>query len=186
MKPTLFTAHERALWNQTHTFAAEAHSGQRRKYTGVPYIFHPYAIACVISDIPGRPMWAVQAALLHDVVEDTSRTATEIDILFGTRVEEAVFVLTDVKSPDLNRDARKAATRARFAERAGYWERAVKLADIANNLDGPDGILRHDPGFAVTMIREVRLLLPHLVVTGPARPLYEEVLKLLDTPFKQA
>ncbi len=182
MKPTLYTAHERALWNQTHTFAAEAHMGQRRKYTGVPYISHPYAVACTISDIPGRPMWAVQAGLLHDVVEDTSRTATEIDILFGTRVEEAVFVLTDAKAPGLSRARRKEITRARFAERAGYWERALKLADIHSNLVGPDGILKHDPDFAVTMKREVALLLPHLVVTGPARFLFDEVSALLDTP----
>lgn len=180
MKPMLHTAQERALWNETHTFAAEAHMGQRRKYTGVPYISHPYAVACAISEVPGRPMWAVQMGLLHDVVEDTAVHATEIDLRFGRRVEEAVRVLTDVQVPGMSRADRKAATRLRFSEKAGYWERVGKLCDIRDNLVGPSGIIVNDPNFAGAMIAEVKLLVPHLLVAGFARPLYAEVLALLE------
>ena len=58
-------------------FAAKAHAGQRRKYTGDDYIVHPIAVAELVKEHGGsHPQQS--AALLHDVVEDTNHTLADM------------------------------------------------------------------------------------------------------------
>lgn len=54
-------------------FAAQAHAGQVRKYTGEPYIRHPEAVAKLVQ-ASGGDTAMVAAAWLHDTVEDTAVT----------------------------------------------------------------------------------------------------------------
>src|SRR5687767_12426412 len=68
------------LIEQAYQVARAAHSGQYRA-SGEPYITHPLAVAKILAD------WhldaqALMAALLHDVVEDTATTKTEISRSF--------------------------------------------------------------------------------------------------------
>ena len=68
--------------------ARAAHAGQYRK-SGEPYITHPLAVARILAE------WhldaqALMAALLHDVVEDTPTTKSEISKRFGKAVAELV------------------------------------------------------------------------------------------------
>ena len=59
-------------------FAAKAHEGQVRKYTGEPYITHPMAVAEMLLE-HGIEFGAMHiAALLHDTVEDTDVTHEDI------------------------------------------------------------------------------------------------------------
>lgn len=71
-----------------YVFGQGAHSGQFRK-SGEPYISHPLAVARILSklhlDAP-----TLTAALLHDVVEDTDISKTEISERFGEPVAELV------------------------------------------------------------------------------------------------
>ncbi|MET0917652.1 MAG: HD domain-containing protein, partial [Burkholderiales bacterium] len=53
-------------------FSEAAHEGQFRK-TGDPYIVHPLAVANILAELHLDPQ-ALTAALLHDVMEDTSVT----------------------------------------------------------------------------------------------------------------
>jgi GTP pyrophosphokinase len=69
-------------------FSAEAHEGQFR-VSGEPYVSHPVAVAEILTE------WhldsqALTAALLHDVMEDTSVTKTEIAERFGKMVADLV------------------------------------------------------------------------------------------------
>jgi len=69
-------------------FSEAAHEGQFRK-SGEPYISHPLAVANILAQ------WhldsqALTAALLHDVMEDTSVTKAEISRTFGKPVAELV------------------------------------------------------------------------------------------------
>lgn len=76
--------------------ALEAHAPQRRK-SGEPYIFHPIAVATIVAkelELGANP---VIAALLHDVVEDTSHTLEDIKRQFGDDVEFLVKVVTKQK-----------------------------------------------------------------------------------------
>src|SRR5512146_2523749 len=73
---------------QAYAVARAAHSGQYRA-SGEPYITHPLAVAKILAE------WhldaqALTAALLHDVVEDTPTTKSEISRRFGKAVGELV------------------------------------------------------------------------------------------------
>jgi GTP pyrophosphokinase len=69
-------------------FSEQAHEGQFRK-SGEPYISHPLAVANILAQWHLDPQ-ALTAALLHDVMEDTSVTKTEISRNFGKPVAELV------------------------------------------------------------------------------------------------
>jgi RelA/SpoT family (p)ppGpp synthetase len=74
--------------------ALEAHKGQTRK-SGEPYIVHPILVAAITAKISNDEMM-VQAALLHDVVEDTSYTIEDIEREFGVDVVHLVEGLTKI------------------------------------------------------------------------------------------
>ena len=76
--------------------AIRAHEGQRRKYTGEPYSTHPIGVSKIIETIPDHTPEMVAAALLHDVVEYTAVTFSEIKELFGSTVAEYVHYCTNV------------------------------------------------------------------------------------------
>jgi guanosine-3',5'-bis(diphosphate) 3'-pyrophosphohydrolase len=69
---------------RAYEFGAEAHEGQTRK-TGEPYITHPVAVAQELADMR-LDAQAIAAAILHDVVEDTPATITDIEEKFGDDV----------------------------------------------------------------------------------------------------
>ena len=71
-----------------YTFSQGAHSGQFRK-TGEPYISHPLAVASILEELH-LDAHTLAAALLHDVVEDTDISSTEISERFGATVAELV------------------------------------------------------------------------------------------------
>src|SRR5436190_6326926 len=77
-----------ALVERAFAFSEEAHQGQFRK-SGEPYITHPLAVASILSqwrlDAQG-----LAAALLHDVMEDTRVTKTQIETSFGKPVADMV------------------------------------------------------------------------------------------------
>jgi (p)ppGpp synthase/HD superfamily hydrolase len=70
-------------------FATLAHKGQYRKGTRIPYIVHPLNAARTLIE-SGCEETLVAAALLHDVVEDTHYTLTDVRDRFGIRVAELV------------------------------------------------------------------------------------------------
>ena len=72
----------------------EAHQGQTRK-SGEPYIVHPILVAAITAKFSNDEMM-VQAALLHDVVEDTSATIEELELEFGDDVAHMVEGLTKI------------------------------------------------------------------------------------------
>lgn len=80
-------------------FATEAHKGQKRKFTDVDYIVHPIETANILWEATNHKISddSIIAALLHDVVEDTSKTFEDIENNFGTPVKDLVFELTSVK-----------------------------------------------------------------------------------------
>ena len=69
---------------QAYEFGAAAHEGQKRQ-SGEPYISHPVAVAQELADMH-LDAQAICAAILHDVVEDTSASITDIEDKFGTEV----------------------------------------------------------------------------------------------------
>ncbi len=85
----LYLRHLKAL-----ELSLEAHKGQTRK-SGEPYIVHPILVAAITAKISNDEMM-VQAALLHDVVEDTHATIEDLEREFGYDVAHMVEGLTKI------------------------------------------------------------------------------------------
>lgn len=79
------------------SLAKDAHKGVRRR-SGEPYILHPIAVAKIVVDEVGLGVKSTVAALLHDVVEDTSYTVEDMENLFGPKVASMVDGLTKVSA----------------------------------------------------------------------------------------
>ncbi|NWX80611.1 MESH1 pyrophosphohydrolase, partial [Alca torda] len=99
---------------------------------GTPFINHPIGVAKILAQEAGVTDTVVlQAALLHDTVEDTDTTFSEIEERFGAEVRRVVEEVTDDKAlPKMERK------RLQIERAAGSSPRAklVKLADKLHNL----------------------------------------------------
>ena len=56
-----------------YEFAAAAHQGQLRK-DGSPFVTHPLAVAQIVAEELHLDSESIEAALLHDTIEDTAST----------------------------------------------------------------------------------------------------------------
>ncbi|UJH92124.1 RelA/SpoT family protein [Antarcticibacterium sp. 1MA-6-2] len=83
--------------------AVDAHKDQRRK-SGEAYIFHPIAVAKIVASEIGLDATSIAAALLHDVVEDTSYTLDDIKRMFGKTVARIVDGLTKISHLKKDKD----------------------------------------------------------------------------------
>lgn len=116
-------------------FAAHKHRFQRRKDPGEPaYINHPVQVAELIARVGRRSDLAtLQAALLHDTLEDTETTFEELESEFGSEVANLVNEVTDDKS--LPKEERKQLQIA-HAPNLSRKAKQIKIADkIANIMD---------------------------------------------------
>jgi len=86
---------DKKLIRKAFNLAVEAHKDMRRK-SGEPYIYHPIAVAYISASEIGLGTTSVVCALLHDVVEDTDYTLTDIRGLFGEKVARIIDGLTKI------------------------------------------------------------------------------------------
>ncbi|ADE13938.1 RelA/SpoT family protein [Nitrosococcus halophilus Nc 4] len=73
---------------RAYHFAAAAHGEQKRR-SGEPYITHPLAVAAIMAEMY-MDHQCIMAALLHDVLEDTGVSKTELSQYFSEEVAELV------------------------------------------------------------------------------------------------
>ncbi|XP_061520254.1 guanosine-3',5'-bis(diphosphate) 3'-pyrophosphohydrolase MESH1 isoform X3 [Phycodurus eques] len=118
---------------ETVNFAAEKHRNQRRKDAEkTPYINHPIGVARILSHEAGiTDIVVLQAALLHDTLEDTDTKPEELETKFGQIVAGIVQEVTDVKS--LPKAERK-RLQVEHAPHCSHQAKLVKLADKLYNL----------------------------------------------------
>jgi guanosine-3',5'-bis(diphosphate) 3'-pyrophosphohydrolase len=119
-------------------FAADKHrQGRRKDEESSPYINHPIAVAEVLADVGGvTDLVTLQAAILHDTIEDTKTTSEELEELFGAEVRRVVEEVTDKKS--LPKDVRK-STQIKSAPNLSHRGKLVRIADkICNVIDLTD------------------------------------------------
>jgi GTP pyrophosphokinase len=120
---------------RAYEVAAEAHEHQYRK-SGEKYINHPISVAKVVADI-GLDDTTVAAALLHDAVEDTEITTTEIEEQFGAEVAQIVDGVTKLERIRFDsREEQQAATMRKMLVAMAKDLRVliIKLADRLHNL----------------------------------------------------
>lgn len=111
-------------------FAAERHRKQRRKDVGAtPYINHPLALASLLANEGGiDDAEVIVAALLHDTIEDTNTTASELRDAFGARIAAIVEEVSD------DQTLMYAERKDRQVERAPHISRAAKLVKLADKI----------------------------------------------------
>ena len=80
---------------EAYAFAAECHEGQTRK-SGDPYIVHPVSVARHVAGLH-MDVHTIQAALLHDVIEDCDVSARELGQRFGAEVVSMVEGATKIE-----------------------------------------------------------------------------------------
>ena len=132
---------ERAQVERAYEFAQRAHAGHLRS-SGHPYISHPLAAAIVCAELQ-LDVPAVQAALLHDVMEDCGVTRAELVSVFGVDVAKLVAGATKLNSlqlPDVDNLAVNEAVQAEnlrkmfIAMADDVRVVIVKLADRLHNM----------------------------------------------------
>ena len=177
------------ILNTIRDYADTAHGTQMRKYTPERYIVHPIRVmeTCRQYD-PKLPILA--AALLHDVLEDTPVTETDMRAFLHTVMEasdaektlELVVELTDVyvkeAYPQWNRRVRKDRETERIALTSADSQ-TIKYADIIDNCRE---IAKHDRGFAPRFLKEC---LANLKVADKGNPeLYRQALEMVKNELR--
>jgi len=116
-------------------FATQKHLGQTDKI-GEPYILHPLRVMMCVPTVNHRVV-----AVLHDVIEDTKTTETELRVTFGELITNAVLAISK-KHGEVYSDYLKRVKQNELA-------RTVKIMDIKDNASpirlyklDPDTILR--------------------------------------------
>jgi (p)ppGpp synthase/HD superfamily hydrolase len=119
-------------------FAACKHAGDKRKDGVTPYINHPIAVAELLARIGKVDDVAVlQAALLHDTVEDTDTTPEELEGVFGREVRDLVMEVTDDMSLPKNerreRQLKQAADLSHGAKQIRIADKICNFWDITRD-----------------------------------------------------
>ncbi len=114
-------------------FAAERHTDQRRKgERSEPYINHPLKVAEMLRSLGAvKDVEIIIAALLHDTIEDTETTLSELEELFGPGVRSIVVEVTDDKSLP---KARRKELQIEHAPHLSPAAKQIKLADKTANI----------------------------------------------------
>lgn len=123
------------LIERAYNYARMAHAGQKR-ISGEPYIIHPVEVAMILTEIElDTP--SLCAALLHDVVEDTSLTYINILNDFGEEIALLVDGVTKLNRLDFasREDAQAENLRKMFIAMArDIRVILIKLADRLHNM----------------------------------------------------
>ncbi len=115
--------------------AVVAHEGQSRA-TGEPYVTHPIASAQILAELGLDPV-AIQAALLHDVPEDTEYSLTDVEERFGSEVAQLVDGVTKLSKFSTHSHEQQQAENIRkmlLAMAQDIRVVLIKLADRLHNM----------------------------------------------------
>ncbi|MEO8571148.1 MAG: RelA/SpoT family protein, partial [Chloroflexota bacterium] len=121
--------------DQAFDLAIKAHEGQKRA-TGEAYVTHPIASAQILAEL-GIDTVAIQAALLHDVPEDTEYSLTDVEEAFGSEVAQLVDGVTKLSKFSTHSHEQQQAENIRkmlLAMAQDIRVVLIKLADRLHNM----------------------------------------------------
>lgn len=168
-------------------YAAQMHADQRRKGHGVvPYVNHVIEVAELVARVGGVEDTAVlQAALLHDTVEDTATTFEDIEEIFGADVRRLVEEMTDDKNlPKAERKRLQIVHAPTMSDRG----KVIKLADKISNIR--DIVHRPPPDWTAQRRRDyvqwgLDVVAGCRGVNTPLEALFDEVVAEARTVFER-
>lgn len=121
---------------KTYEYAEKVHADQRRK-SGEPFILHPLSAALILTDL-NLDLASIQAALLHDAVEDSPDISFEdIEREFGTEVAslvDGVTKLTNIDFESSNVQQSESMRKMLIAMARDIRVILIKLADRLHNM----------------------------------------------------
>lgn len=125
--------------------ALDAHKDMRRK-SGEPYIYHPIAVAEIVTSEIGLGAKSIVCALLHDTVEDTDLTVEDMRRMFGDKVAQIIDGLTKLSGIlDIQEDKSLQAENFRkmlLTMSSDIRVILIKLADRLHNMRTLDSMRR--------------------------------------------
>lgn len=132
---SLYSEKDITLLKKAYVFAARAHKGQIRR-SGEPYLSHPLEVAKMLSEMKLDSI-TLAAGLLHDVLEDTDLTATDLKKDFGKEIADLVEGVTKItRVHDASPETRQAESIRKIILAMTDDLRVIfiKLADRVHNL----------------------------------------------------
>ena len=129
--------------NAAYNLAEQAHRGQQRS-GGDPYIYHPIKVAEILAEMH-MDHQSIMAAILHDVIEDTSIQKEQIAAEFGDKIAELVDGVSKLKQIKFQSRAEAQAENLRkmmLAMTKDIRVILIKLADRLHNMRTLDGLPR--------------------------------------------
>ena len=139
------------------SIGAHAGIGQVRRHDNTSYWKHPERVVRILVDAGITDEIVLAAAYLHDTLEDTKVTVSDLQAVFPAEVVKLVLELTDVYQDKRfgNRKLRKEMESQRL------WSISVNAQNvkIADFLDNWSTISVNEPKFAETFAREKRMII---------------------------
>ena len=136
-----------SLYQKAIAFAGEKHLDQKVPGTQSSYLLHLSNVA-METMIAARHTddfdlgFAVQVAILHDILEDTSTTFNELQAAFGLKVADAVLALSKNEALESQAQIPDSLERIKLQTKE-VW--AVKLADRITNMQKPPAHIKSTP-----------------------------------------
>lgn len=162
--------------------AASMHTGQKRKFSDLPYISHPKRVAQIVKKYKSshKLKELMSAAYLHDTAEDTWLTIKHIRQLFGGLVASLVSELTT--DDEMKKKMGKEDYLAQKMSKMSNWALVLKLAD---RLDNVYDIESADDKFAEKTMRQTNYILDYLEknrkLTNTQKKLVDAIREKIDS-----
>ena len=118
--------------NKAYKFALDAHKNQKR-HSGDPYVYHPLAVANILSDLR-LDSATIVTGLLHDTIEDTNTTYDIVLKEFGKEVADLVDGVTKISALENKAEQNSKAENFRKLILATSRDIRVLLVKIADRL----------------------------------------------------
>ena len=185
-------------FKQAFEFARNAHSTQLRKGIKTPYIEHPLKVAEMVLSVlsskdkklaeseAGKAM--IEAALLHDTIEDTAVTYGQISELFGKTVADLVLELSSDKNECRVLEAKigKMEGKARYlSEKMAKMSSNALLIKLADRLHNIQDAKKSSPEFNERYLAQTKIIVKNIKdrishEREPHRILFKELLAELE------
>ncbi len=141
-----------ALLRDAYAFGADMHEGQFR-HSGEPYFTHPVAVAAILAEQQMDDATLV-TALLHDTIEDTKASFSEVEKRFSREIADLVDGVTKLTNLQLNSTQTKQAENFRKLFMATSRDLRVTLVKLADRLHNMRTIKSMRPEKQVQKARE--------------------------------
>ena len=141
------------LIRRAYAYAKEKHRNQKRK-SGEPYFIHPVAVAKNLIEQKLDDV-IIATALLHDTLEDTESSYSEIKKLFGKETAKLVDGVTNLRALSFEEESRQAQNLGKLLT-AAHNDARVLLVKLADRLHNMRTIKYLDPAKQVVKAQETR------------------------------